>query len=519
MNKRFFFLSLLFICFINISFAQVSSFSITQKTIGKTSISNKDIRAKEYTFISKVESFHIDSINNYALIQLRNSTKDGKTLKNDGSFLLFDLNKDSIIWEKPIDYSNESLFFYDSSIVHTTEKKINILDKRSGEILYTLDNALYYISPDKNIALAYKTSLPSSSNLVEAIDIKTGTKLWERKIGRENGWDNTQKLNDSIIVIYSDAIYTINLKDGKGIDFTSKTVEKKYTKVILMGALSITLGILTGYYVVDLNGPDRIYYLQSDILLDSAYFYYASKDNLYKLDKQGSLIFKKKFKKKKISRSTLVKKDSVLYMINNGYALKDGQMVDYGIPFLAAFNTNTGDEIFSNVFNGKKKTKERVLDYKIEGREIIILFKQSIGRYSLDNGDLLIARNFKNKEYGELISFIKDDIYVKEEGNYKKIIDIYPRNYNIYTSYGLCLSLNKNFTTKELMEYEDIYFHCFKTKDKDIITNDTILSIINKIGQPIMEIPYFNDAIIVKEKLFFRKENTLSAIDFPKTKH
>lgn len=517
MYKRIIFLVLILYCSLANGFAQVSDFSITQKTIGKTFLKNKDIRAKEYTFISKVESFHIDSINNYALIQLRNTTKGGNTLKNDGSFILFDLNKDSILWEKPMDYSTESLYFYDSSIVHTTEKKINILDKRSGEILYTLDNSLYYISPDKNIALAYKTSLPSSSNLVEAIDIKTGTKLWERKIGRENGWDNTQKLNDSLIVIYSDAIYTINLRDGKGIDFTSKTVEKKYTKAILMNTLNIAFAIMSDSYDLDIEDPERINYLQSDILLDSSYFYYASKDKLYKFHKDGTIIFTKKFEKKKISRSTLVKKDSVLYMINNGYALKNGEMVDYGTPFLAAFNANTGHEIFSNVFNDKKKSKESVLDYKIEGREIIILFKQSIARYSLDNGDLLIERKIKNKEYGEIVSFVKDDIYRKDEGNYKKIIDLFPRNYNIYTSYGLCLSLNKNFSTQELIPYQDIYFQSFKTKDKDIISSDTILSIINKIGQPIMEIPYFNDAIIVKEKLFFRKEKTFSKVDLSKT--
>ncbi|MBP6430037.1 MAG: hypothetical protein KA273_06510, partial [Bacteroidales bacterium] len=85
------------------------------------------------------------------------------------------------------------------------------------------------------------------------------------------------------------------------------------------------------------------------------------------------------------------------------------------------------------------------------------------------------------------------------------------------TSYGLCLSLNKNFSTQELIPYQDIYFQSFKTKDKDIISSDTILSIINKIGQPIMEIPYFNDAIIVKEKLFFRKEKTFSKVDLSKT--
>ena len=86
MKKSIIFFSIIFICLVNISFAQVSEFTIQEKTIGKTYLNNKDIKVKDYCFLSNVEHFDIDSINNYALIQLRNTTKDGKTLKSDGSF-------------------------------------------------------------------------------------------------------------------------------------------------------------------------------------------------------------------------------------------------------------------------------------------------------------------------------------------------------------------------------------------------------------------------------------------------
>ena len=111
-----------------------------------------------------------------------------------------------------------------------------------------------------------------------------------------------------------------------------------------MGTLSLTLAILTGSYDIDIDEPERINYLQSDILLDSAYFFYASKENLYKLHKDGTIIWTKKFKKKKISRSTLLKR-----MFCIGYVSKKLMALS-----LAAL-TNTGEIISLMRKKGIKK--------------------------------------------------------------------------------------------------------------------------------------------------------------------
>lgn len=498
--------------------AQVSIFNITEKKLGTNTFNKEDIVGREYTFVAGVEKFFIDSLRNYAIIQVRNRTEDGKTLKRDGYFLVLDLSSDSILWEKSFDYPTDNLYLYDSTLLYYTQNTINFISTKTGQTLLSLDKSLYYIEPEKKIALVYKTNLSKGSNIVEAIDISSGKKLWERDIERENGWDNIYRINDSILVIYSDAIYLVNINNGKGMEFKAKTVDRKYGKTILTGTLSLTLAILTGSYDIDIEEPVEINYLQSDVFYDSSYYFYASKDKLYKLDRAGGIIWNHKFRKKKISYSTLFQKDSILYMINNGYAFKDGEVIDYGIPFLAAFNQSTGEPIYYKVFNKKDGDKKNILDYKLEGKDIILVFNNSIGRYSLANGDTYLERNFINKDYGGLNQIIKDDIYLRNTGYFNKIADKYPSNYNIYTGNGYILSLNRRFQEEKIISNQDIYSSFSKLLSNNLISNYRDISIIGKDNRIILELPYLDDAILVGNKLFARANNNFIAIEIPQFK-
>jgi len=70
------------------------------------------------------------------------------------------------------------------------------------------------------------------------------------------------------------------------------------------------------------------------------------------------------------------------------------------------------DDDFRNQFRvthcqgQEDEDKKNILDYKFEGKDIILLFNNSIGRYSLANGDACLERNFINKDYGGLNQII-----------------------------------------------------------------------------------------------------------------
>jgi hypothetical protein len=513
MTKKIIFSVFCFCCCSILSFCQQNKVIPKETLIGTNNITKNEIKAKEFLFTKRVHDFYIDSINNYAIIQFRNTAKDNKSIDNKGSVMLFDLNDSSIKWENKFDFSDGNLYFNDSLIINYTSNKIYLWGLSSGENIWETDNSLYYLLKDKKIALAYNSSWKTNSKKLEGIDIESGKKVWERKISRDDGWDNIYSLNDSIIIIYSNGFHTLNVNDGKGIDFVSKTNYKNYTYLILTNTLGITLGILTGVFTYTYGEPIVTSDIQSKILIDSSYLFYASKHNLYKLNQDGTIVWNKKLNNKKISHSTLFKKDSIVYMINNGYAIKNGVKVNFGTPSLTAYNTYSGNQIFYSPFIEKKKKDDMILDYKVEKDEIVFLFKKSIARYSLIDGTFISDRNFNIKEYGDMVSFIEDNIYHKDNLYYSKITRTYPKNYNIYTNFGVALSLNEKFETQALLEYKDLYFLSSRTKDYEILTNDSIISIINNNGKTITELTLLKDVVIIRDKLFGKKGNSLFMFD------
>ncbi|MFA7131807.1 MAG: PQQ-binding-like beta-propeller repeat protein [Bacteroidales bacterium] len=513
MSKKIIFLIFSFFWCSLISFCQQNKVIPTEKIIGTNHVTKNEIKAKEFLFTKRVHDFYIDSINNYAIIQFRNTERDDESIDNEGSVILFDLNDSSIKWENKFDFSDENLYFNDSLIINYTSNKMYLWDLSSGENIWEANNSLYYLFKDQKIALAYNSSWGKSSNKLEGIDIKSGEKVWERKISTDDGWDNIYSINDSIVIIYSNGFHTLNLNDGKGIDFVSKTNYKNYTYLILTNALGITLGILTGVFTYTYDEPIVTSDIQSKILIDSSYLFYASRHNLYKLNQDGTIVWNKKLNKKKISNSTLFKKDSIVYMINNGYAIKNGVKVNYGTTSLTAYNTYSGNQIFYSPFVDKKKKDDMILDYKVEKDEIVFLFKKSIARYSLIDGKFISDRNFNIKEYGDMVSFIEDNIYHKDNLYYSKITKTYPKNYNIFTNFGLALSLNEKFETQALLEYKDLYFLSLRAKTYEILTNDSLISIINNNGKTITELTLLKDVVIIRDKLFGKKENSLFMFD------
>lgn len=498
-----------------ISFAQ-KDFKVVcnEKVIGENFITNSDIEAKEYIFSDRLHMFYVDSLNNYATIQLRNLAKRDKSLDNEGEVVLFDLNSNSTKWKNKYDFSLENLYFVDSFIINATSNKMYLWNLSNGENVWKKSNSLYHLSEKKKIALAYNYSfLDDNSSLLEGIDIRTSDKLWERKIKRKYGWDNISNLNDSVVIVYSGGFHSININSGKGLDFDAETINENYTGLILTNVAGIALGLLTGSFIYDYGDPVVINDIQSDVLIDSLNMFYASRTNLFKLKSDGTVLWKNSLEKKAVSHSTLFKKDSILYMINNGYAFKYGAKVNYGTPSFSAFNINSGAKLFSKAFLDKEKKDDMILDYKVVGDEILLVFKGSVARYSLSDGSFIAERKFNKEQYGELDSFVKNHIYVKTESGYKKLNTLYPEDYYIYTSFGVVLDLNERFETQEEIEYNQLYAQTFKSNGIEIVVNDSITAIINKEGQTITELPAFYDAIIVKDKLYGKNEKSLFIVD------
>ncbi|MBP1645002.1 MAG: hypothetical protein H6Q16_577 [Bacteroidetes bacterium] len=504
---RVLFFAFLIFSFALQSFSQKDAKILTSDTIlTKDLITNSDIKAKVYTFEDRVYNFYIDSTSNTTTISLRKLAKNQKEYKSEGNILVFDFNKDDILWDKKISYDNENFYQYDSLLIYSENSKIELWSIRNGNQLWNSDRNLYYTIPKKKIALTYPNT--QNSEKLEALDLATGNSLWKREIENESGWEDIQSVNDSIYLIYANGFHTVNINDGKGIDFKATTDDKDYTGVIIVSAASIALGILTGSYDIPEAEPSVVDNIRSNVLIDSSAILFASRNKLSKIVNDKLTLWEVDLPKKEISHSNLFKKDSVLFMVNYGYAKKEGKKIAYGKPFLKAYNESNGNLIYSVILEG-----ESVLEYKISKDRIIFLFDNGISKYSLIDGSFISNRKFDTERYGNITSFVDSNVYYNNNYIYQSLIKEGRNNYCVNFSTGYIQLLNSRFETIEEKPYDELYFLDSKYNEFEILTQDTLTMLINKDGVPVLNLSNFYYANISKGKLYGKNGNSLLEID------
>ncbi len=83
----------------------------------------------------------------------------------------------------------------------------------------------------------------------------------------------------------------------------------------------------------------------SNVWMDSASYYFASREKLARLDTKLRPIWTSEISKKKSSKSSIFVQDSLVYMINFGFAIAGNRTTVFGNPFIAAFNKESGRQV------------------------------------------------------------------------------------------------------------------------------------------------------------------------------
>ncbi|UZO80949.1 hypothetical protein NBT05_00340 [Aquimarina sp. ERC-38] len=186
------------------------------------------------------------------------------------------------------------------------------------------------------------------------IDLKTGDLKWQREVNNEFGWNDLIHLNDSTIVISSNGLHKINLKNGDGWDYKTKTGKKDYTAAVVENTLGTIAGVLTGTFV-STSAHNIVRNVVSNVETEDSNFYLSSEEQIAKLDgKTGEVIWKNVFDKNTSSRSNIFLDDEKVYLLNFGFANMGNRTISFGKPFFAAYNKITGEKIFQKIIDGKK---------------------------------------------------------------------------------------------------------------------------------------------------------------------
>lgn len=461
---------LLLFCITGIMKAQSTSddFSISKDTIIGKTLTDKNLTARYYPTPQKIYRWHWDGTSDNLLLELRQTDKKETSFKNEGRLVMIDLDDMKVKWGRNVNYNNSETKLQGRYLLLSEKKKNYLLDPETGKALWENRNDFYFIHPQLNIGIGYP--LQSMSNNLSAIDMVTGNTLWTTPVDRTRKWDDAYMVSDSVLLIAVNGIQALNLPTGKKWEYEATTSQKKIGKMIATNVAGILLGALTGTYIYQAN-PDEITEMNSNMLIDEGNnVVYASRDNISRIGSSGEIIWSTPLPEKITSKSSLFLKDSVVYMINRGYAFYNGGFSMVGDPYFAAFNLSDGSQQYMSIIPEKK---EFIRNFQVINDLLFLVFENKITTYSLSDGSLKTERIIGLEKEEQLDAFVESGIYVRQnDSSFLDIVAAYPDQNWMMTSANRLLSLTDRLETLIIYDKTDVFEKSIDNGSYKFLTNN-----------------------------------------------
>lgn len=511
MNKLFFTtLLLMFVLHVAGQFIKTN----TGVIVGTDLISGQSITGTTYEFKDKIFDCQLDTTFQTMTLQLRGLSKNGKYLNNKGVLASFDLNSKDINWTREVYFGNTSIeqyknvLFYNVGYGSTTR-----VEMTTGKDLWNSKVLIYSTIPDLNIAFGYKYNsfAQTFSEKLSCVDLISGKVRWERKIDKSYGWDGIINLNDTAILIIASGLHHLNLETGKGWDYDVKTGVKDYSKTVGANVAGAVLGLLTGSFVIS-TGHDLVSNLVSNIVTDSLHIYFASKEYITCLSFDGRVKWRTELPKE-TSRSTLLIDSTKVYLINMGDAKYNGKDCNFGEPYFAIFDKNSGYEQSLSLFKMKKNP---VLSYVAGKDSFDLIFKDRAICYSLKNNDyktILYDAGLTGEFEYDVSKFAT---YIKSDSIFQSLYEFDPRAIYLMSNKGYVVKLNQEMEFERKIDLSELYICKWINESNSFLHHDNTIFVINNAGKVVAELNLGKRIFEYQDKLYAVEANVLTEIPLNK---
>lgn len=477
----------------------------SEKIVGKNLINNSDIKATVYTFPERIYESYIDTTNNTMTLQLRGTSKNGKWMNNTGNVIFYDLNIGVEKWSKKINYQSQRIQQIDNTIIWSSGKSY-CLNSENGENMWEIKNNILYVSPINNIGIGYSLS---KAEILQGIDLASGKTIWDRKVSRDYGWNSILYLDDSKILVTAAGLHTLDLKAGTGWDFDGITGKKDYTGTVVANTAGVALGLLTGTAVIS-TGHNLVRDLVSNTYIEDNNIFIADREKLSCVNIDGSVQWTHTFPENIVSKSKIFTKSDTVYMVNYGYAFMRQRRLDYGIPFIAAFNKNNGEQFFLAEV-GDKHTQILNFYWQPDG-VFTLIYKGKIGKYSMGNGNLILNKSIDSSVNGELNNSLGVSVYIKKDGVFTSLVLSNPK-FTYVTTSDKVLEFDEELNFKREFSFDQVYSYYLKTEKYRFLSKGLQTFVIDENNNEIANFEATWNAYKIGNKLFETRDNTVVETD------
>ena len=216
---------------------------------------------------------------------------------------------------------------------------------------------------------------------------------------------------------------------------------------------------------------------------------------------------------KTTSKSSIFVKDSLLYMINQGYANFGNRKINFGDPFILSLNAETGKQEYTRTIGTKD---DFILDFKMVNDDILLVLKDRILRLSLSNNNKFEEKTVDPTAFGELKYFAGSrTIFKREDSILSNLVASDSTKYFVQTDTGITLELDYEFQVSNQYNKNDLYFYYNDLKDyKFFLKGDRSQTIISdKDNHIIAEINTPGFFFIFGDNLYAIEGKSLYIID------
>ena len=501
-------LAILFLLLPTLIFAQKNKVEIVKNEakIGYNIVTNSDIIGYEYKFPEKIYYFRIDTLG-FLSVQLRGVSKNGKCLKDNGNVFLYNINNDSLLWTKRINYKKDFFWHVGNHIIFNTNKN-QILDIQSGKVKYNVLNDIYFTDLNHKVGVGYKIS---SSKQLMATSLEDGKRLWTKNLDKPYNLKKLTYLTDSSVLIASNGLHFIDIYTGKEWNFNTKTTRNSSKDAWATAGIA-TLGVLTGIFfgvAVIPTGETIFRGIESNAMIDSDFAYIASSDMIAKIDlENGNDVWTAKFEKNTSSQSYLFDNENFVYMINYGVAYMNNQPVYCGKAFVAAYDKNSGEQSFINYFD----KKEIIQNQFITDNYFIFNVNNKLLKFDFWENKI-VDEQIMPTTSAEVNFIYENQIFIEKNG---KFIDLTQTDFAkifAWQKTGQIFKINEDFEFEHTEEFEDLFVNIYQFEDYQIVTNRQKTLMIDREGNQIAEFNTNSKVIIIDNVLYYIQDNSLYYID------
>jgi outer membrane protein assembly factor BamB len=477
------------------------------KSIGHYNKKQTDIFSKQYTFSKNINYIYIDTTSYLMSIQLRGISPNGKWLSNNGSLLIYDVEQDSLLWSKKILYNGNFITQSDSLIAIIRNGRSYLFKNNSGVAEWKIKKSIIHlIQPRAEIGIALGSSGTYGVPEIQGVNLKNGKLVWRKEIASYDGWENLYQVNDSCVLVLSNGLRWINIKNGRGWHTVFENEVNKHKGQTVKTSMKVTMGLYTGFLLNRDLEQDK----KNELIADSINIYYLSNTSIYCLSKtDGAILWCSTFKDNGTSSRTLIQNNENLYVINNNS------------------NENLNDNIIAlNKNNGKIKFIYKDLGGTIrdftffEGNLLVVTGKQAI-HIDKNTAKVIMQSSIDIPDVGSIKKIVSSSLLYKEEGDslFYNLKELYPQNILLNTSKNIVILDNKLSPIK-VLDPSNLYYTLSKSNKfkliKQIKSNNTWLFKENE-GQ-ILKIDLSKNAYLMDEVLYDWNENNLFVLNLKQYK-